>query len=59
MAATLLVAGIVLVKLQGWLEHQYAEARWLTLGMRLLPVATAVLLILGGLSLAVRGAAAI
>lgn len=59
MAATLLIAGIVLVKLQGWLERQYAEARWLSVGMRLLPVATAMLLILGGLSLAVRGAAAI
>ena len=59
MAATLLAAGMLLVKVQGWLERQYAQARWLALSVRLLPVATAVLLILGGLSIAVRGAASI
>ena len=59
MAATLLAAGMLLVKVQGWLERQYAEARWMTLSVRLLPVLTAVLLIVGGLSIAVRGAVSI
>ncbi len=59
MAATLLVAGYALVRLQGWLEHQYAEARWLARGMRVLPVLTAAGLMIGGVSLAVRGVIAV
>jgi ABC-type nickel/cobalt efflux system permease component RcnA len=58
MAATLLAAGVLLVKIQGWLERQYAQARWLDVGMRLLPIVTSLALILGGVSLAVRGVVA-
>ena len=59
MAATLLVAGVLLVRFQGWLELRYAQTRWLQQGLRLLPVITSVALIIGGLSLALRGAIAV
>lgn len=56
MAATLLAAGIALVKLQSWLERRWYGTRWLDLTLRFAPVVTAVALMAGGLSIAARGA---
>lgn len=56
MAATLVIAGVLLVRLQGWLEHHWYGSPWLRTTMRFAPIATAALLMAGGLSVALRGA---
>lgn len=57
MAATLLVAGVALVRLQGWLERRWYATRWLALTMRVAPVVTATALMGGGLLVAARAMA--
>ena len=54
MAGTLMAAGVALVRLQGWLEQHWYGTRWLAATLRLAPVVTAVALMTGGVSLAVR-----
>lgn len=54
MAATLVAAGVALVRLQGWLERHWYGTRWLSLTLRLAPLATAAALVVGGTTLAVR-----
>lgn len=56
MATTLLLAGLLLVRLQSWLERNWFDRAWLRLGMRLAPVVTASVLVLGGISIVIRGA---
>jgi nickel/cobalt exporter len=56
MAATLMAAGVALVRLQGWLETRWNGASWLNVTMRVAPLVTACLLFAGGLSIAARGA---
>ena len=56
MAATLVIAGVILVKLQGWLERHWFDSAWLRVTMRFAPIATAALLMAGGASVALRGA---
>ena len=56
MATTLVIAGVVLVRLQGWLERHWFASPWLRVTMRFAPIATAGLLMAGGLSVALRGA---
>ena len=56
MAATLMAAGVALVRLQGWLETRWNGASWLNVTMRVAPLITACLLFAGGLSIAARGA---
>jgi nickel/cobalt exporter len=56
MAATLVIAGVVLVRLQGWLEQHWYGSPWLRATMRYAPIVTAGLLMAGGLSVALRGA---
>ena len=58
MAATLLAAGILLVRVQAWLERHWFDRAWLRLGMRIAPVATAAVLVIGGTSIILRGALA-
>ncbi len=59
MASTLVAAGYALVRLEGWVARQYSESRWLVRTMRVLPTLTAAGLVIGGVSLAIRGAVAI
>ena len=59
MASTLVAAGYALVRLEGWVARQYSESRWLSRTMRVLPTLTAAGLVIGGVSLAIRGAIAI
>ena len=59
MAATLMAAGVAFVRLQGWLEAHWYGSRWLTGTMRWAPIVTATALVLGGVSVAVRGALAV
>jgi nickel/cobalt transporter (NicO) family protein len=59
MASTLVAAGYALVRLEGWVARQYSESRWLIRTMRVLPTLTAAGLVIGGVSLAIRGAVAI
>ena len=54
MATTLVAAGVALVRLQGWLERHWFGTRWLSVTMRVAPLATAAALIAGGTTLAVR-----
>jgi ABC-type nickel/cobalt efflux system permease component RcnA len=54
MAATLLAAGMVLVRLQSWLERYWFGSRWLGTTLRLAPMVTAGALMVGGVALAVR-----
>lgn len=56
MATTLLVAGVAMVRLQSWLEHHWYDRAWLKFTMRVAPVFTAVVLVVGGTSIVVRGA---
>ncbi|MCU1345768.1 MAG: hypothetical protein JWL70_2034 [Acidimicrobiia bacterium] len=56
MAATLVAAGVILVRLQGWLEDHWYGSPWLRTTMRYAPIVTAGLLMAGGLSVALRGA---
>jgi len=57
MAASLMSAGLILVRLQGWLERSWYQRPKAALVLRYLPAITALLLIGGGLSVIVRGAA--
>ncbi len=59
MAATLMGTGLALVRLQRWLEERWWEHRWLAAASRVLPVLTAGLLVIGGLSLVARSAGAL
>ena len=59
MAATLMAAGVAFVRLQGWLEAHWYGSRWLSGAMRWAPIVTATALVLGGVSIAVRGALAV
>jgi ABC-type nickel/cobalt efflux system permease component RcnA len=59
MAATLMGAGLVLIKVQRWLGRRWLEDRRWLLALRVLPVVTAAVLVLGGLSIVARGAAAL
>jgi cytochrome c biogenesis protein CcdA len=56
MAATLLAAGVLLVRVQTWLERNWFDQRWLRLTLRAAPILTATMLVIGGLSITVRGA---
>ena len=55
MAATLMGAGLLLVRLQGWLEHHWYQRPRADLVLRYLPAITALLLVGGGLSIVLRG----
>jgi ABC-type nickel/cobalt efflux system permease component RcnA len=55
MAAALMGAGLLLVRLQGWLEHHWYRRPRAELVLRYLPAITALLLVGGGLSIALRG----
>lgn len=54
MATTLLVAGVALVRLQGWLERHWFGSRWLATTLRVAPFVTAAALVFAGLTLAAR-----
>lgn len=54
MATTLLVAGVALVRLQGWLERHWFGSRWLATTLRFAPFVTAAALVLAGVTLAAR-----
>ena len=55
MAAALMGAGLLLVRLQGWLERHWYQRPRAALVLRFLPTITAVLLVGGGLSIVLRG----
>jgi ABC-type nickel/cobalt efflux system permease component RcnA len=57
MAAALMSAGLILVRIQGWLERTWYRRPRAALLLRYLPSITALLLVGGGLSVIVRGAA--
>ena len=50
-------AGLILVRMQGWLERTWYRRPRAALLLRYLPAITALLLVGGGLSVIVRGAA--
>lgn len=54
MATTLLVAGVALVRLQGWLERHWFGSRWLATTLRVAPFVTATALVFAGVTLAAR-----
>ena len=55
MAAALMGAGLLLVRLQRWLEQHWYERPRAALVLRYLPSITALLLVGGGLSIVLRG----
>jgi nickel/cobalt transporter (NicO) family protein len=55
MAAALMGAGLLLVRLQRWLERHWYERHRAALVLRYLPSITALLLVGGGLSIVLRG----
>jgi ABC-type nickel/cobalt efflux system permease component RcnA len=55
MAAALMGAGLLLVRLQRWLERHWYERPRAALALRYLPSITALLLVGGGLSIVLRG----
>ena len=55
MAAALMGAGLLLVRLQRWLERHWYERPRAALVLRYLPSITALLLVGGGLSIVLRG----
>lgn len=57
MAVTLLGAGLLLVRLQGWLERRFLNRAWWATLLRVAPVATAAVLLLSGVTIALRGLA--
>jgi nickel/cobalt transporter (NicO) family protein len=56
MAATLLVAGVLAVRVRAWLEQRWFGATWFERAMRIAPVVTSGALILGGTLIVTRGA---
>ena len=54
MAGTLMAAGVALVRLQGWLERRWFGSRWLGTTLRFAPIVTAMTLMIGGVTLALR-----
>ena len=55
MAGVLMGAGLILVRLQGWLELHWYQRPRAALLLRYLPAITAILLVGGGLSIVLRG----
>jgi ABC-type nickel/cobalt efflux system permease component RcnA len=55
MAGVLMGAGLILVRLQGWLERNWYQRPRAAALLRYLPAITAVLLVGGGLSIVMRG----
>ena len=57
MALTLLGAGLLLVRLQSWLERRFPERAWWSMVLRVAPVLTAAVLVGSGVTIALRGLA--
>ena len=55
MAGVLMGAGLILVRLQGWLERNWYQRPRAAVLLRYLPALTAILLVGGGLSIVLRG----
>jgi nickel/cobalt exporter len=55
MAGVLMGAGLILVRLQGWLERHWYQRPRAAVVLRYLPAVTAILLVGGGLSIVLRG----
>ena len=59
MSGTLMGAGLLMVRIQGWLERQFLGRPWWATAHRIAPVLTSIILCLGGLTIALRGASAL
>lgn len=57
MALTLLGAGLLLVRIQGWLERRFLLRPWWSTLLRVAPLFTAAVLVASGLMIAARGLA--
>lgn len=56
MALTLLMAGVALVRLEGFVTRHWYNTRWLAVTLRAAPLVTAAVLMVGGVSIAMRAA---
>jgi nickel/cobalt transporter (NicO) family protein len=59
MATTLLVAGVLAVRVRAWLEQRWFGATWFERAMRVAPVFTSVALVAGGALIVTRGASSL
>jgi ABC-type nickel/cobalt efflux system permease component RcnA len=59
MSASLMGAGLLMVRLQSWMERQFLGKPWWQTALRLAPVITSIVLCVGGLTIALRGATAL
>ncbi len=59
MSASLMGAGLLMVRLQSWMERQFLGKPWWQTALRFAPVVTSIVLCIGGLTIALRGATAL